>query len=165
MPGRNDATMEILFVCSGNILRSPFAEGCMRKVLEDIGHVNVTIASAGTLGLRGFQADAAARTLALERGFDIQGHRSRGITAQDLARADLVVVMEQAHKDRIAALDAAAAGRTRLIREYEKEGPTPQVPDLPDPIGKPREEIVAILELLERCVQNLAFRLKHGREV
>ena len=34
-----------------------------------------------------------------------------------------------------------------------------------DPIGKPREEMVAILDLVERCVQNLAFRLKHGREV
>ena len=157
--------MEILFVCSGNILRSPFAEGCLRKVLEDIGHANVMIASAGTLGIQGCLADPAARTLALERGFDIQTHRSRGITAQDLERADLIVVMEQAHKNRIEALDPAAAARTRLVREYERDGQGAKVPDLTDPIGKPREEIVVILDLLERCVQNLAFRLKHGREL
>jgi len=157
--------MEILFVCSGNILRSPFAEGSLRKVLGDIGHANVSIASAGTLGLNGYLADPAARTLALERGFDLQGHRSRGLTTEDLVRADLIVVMEQMHKDFVAALDVAAAARTRLVREYEKEGQGAKVPDLRDPIGKPRDEIVAILDLLERCVQNLAFRLKHGREV
>jgi protein-tyrosine-phosphatase len=157
--------MEILFICSGNILRSPFAEGCMRKVLEDIGHVSVTIASAGTLGIEGSLADAAARTHALDRGFDLQGHRSKGIAARDLARADLIVVMEQAHKDRIASLDPAAASRTRLIRTFERENATGPVPDLKDPIGRPRDEIVATLSLIEQCVQNLAFRLKHGREV
>lgn len=157
--------MEILFVCSGNILRSPFAEGSLRKVLEDIGVRNVEITSAGTLGIEGILADPAARTLALERGFDINTHRSHGLTAKDLARADVIVVMEQAHKDRISSMDAAAGARTRLVREYEKDDQGRKVPDLQDPIGRPREEIIAILDLLDRCVQNMAFRLKHGRGV
>jgi len=157
--------VEILFVCSGNILRSPFAEGCLRKILDDIGVRNVEIASAGTLGIQGILADPAARTLAVEHGFDIQGHRSRGLTSRDLARADLIVVMEQAHKARIEEMDQAAAARTRLVREYEKDAVGQKVPDLVDPIGKPREQIVASLTVLERCVQNLAFRLKHGRDV
>lgn len=157
--------MEILFVCSGNILRSPFAEGSLRKVLEDIGVRNVEIASAGTLGIEGSLADPAARTLALEHGFDINEHRSRGLTTKDLTRADVIVVMEQVHKDRIARMDPTAAARTRLVRTYEKEGQGGKIPDLPDPIGKSREEIVAILDLLDRCVQNMAFRLKHGRDV
>lgn len=158
--------MEILFVCSGNIMRSPFAEGCLRKVIADIGVHSVEIASAGTLGIEGRPADPAARTLALERGFDLQSHRSHGLTVRDLARADVIVVMEQAHKDHIEALDAAAAGRTRLVREYESDGAGHrQVADLDDPIGAPREAIVACMDVLERCVQNLAFRLKHGRSV
>lgn len=157
--------MEILFVCSGNILRSAFAEGCLRKVLADIGVRNVGIASAGTLGIGGSLADPAARTLALERGFDLNLHRSRGITARDLARADVIVVMEQAHKNRVETLDPAAGARTRLIREYEKEAPARKVPDLEDPVGRPRAEIIDILDLLERCVHNMAFRLKHGRDV
>jgi protein-tyrosine-phosphatase len=157
--------VEILFVCSGNILRSPFAEGSLRKVLEDIGVRNVAVASAGTLGIGGSFADPAARTLALERGFDLNHHRSRALTVKDLARADVIVVMEQAHRDRIEAMDAVAWARTRLVREYEKEGQGRRVLDLEDPIGRPRTEIIAILDLLERCVQNMAFRLKHGREV
>jgi protein-tyrosine-phosphatase len=157
--------VEILFVCSGNIMRSPFAEGCLRKILDDIGVQGVEVTSAGTLGIDGSPADAAARTLALDRGFDLQTHRSRGLTARDLARADLVVVMEEAHKARVESLDATAAARTKLVREFEREGSARKVPDLDDPIGAPREEIVRCLEILDRCVQNLAFRLKHGRSV
>src|SRR5882672_8016968 len=103
-------------------MRSPFAEGCLRKVLADIGVRGIEVSSAGTLGIEGSLADASARTIALDRGFDLQAHRSRGLTARDLARADLIVVMEEAHRTRVAELDAAAAGRTRLVREYEKDG-------------------------------------------
>ena len=89
----------------------------------------------------------------------------QGLTARNLARADLIVVMEKAHKARIEEMDAAAASRTRLVREFEKEAAGRKITDLDDPIGQPREAIVACLDVLERCVQNLAFRIKHGRSL
>src|SRR5262245_47425755 len=133
-------------------MRSPFAERCLRKILDEIGVRNVEVSSAGTLGIAGSPADAAACTIALERGFDLQPHRSRGLTDRQLARADLIVVMEKAHKLRVEEIDAAAAGRTRLVREYERDGSIPSVPDLEDPIGARREDIVRCFEILETCV-------------
>ena len=101
--------MEILFVCSGNIVRSPLAEGYLRKVFAEIGVEDVSVSSAGTLGIEGSPADAGAVALALERGFDIRRHRSRGIDPRELSRADLIVVrgllaLEQGSTERAADL-------------------------------------------------------------
>ena len=155
--------MEILLVCSGNILRSPLAEGYLRKVLDEIGVQDISLSSAGTLGIEGSPADAGAVKLALERGFDIQKHRSRGVTPRLLSRADLILVMEREHLEAIEEMDASTAARARMIREFETDEPRGDVEDLADPIGAGRKALVECFEILERCILNLAFRLKYRR--
>lgn len=86
----------VLFVCTGNICRSPMAEGVFRQLarqagLEDI----VTAASAGTHGYHiGEPADRRAVTAAARRGVDISDLRASQICAQDLEQADLVLAMD-----------------------------------------------------------------------
>ena len=153
--------MEVLFVCSGNIVRSPLAEGLLRKILADIAVKGVVVASRGTLGIEGQPADPEAVRLARERGFELRTHRSRGLTEPDVSRADMIVVMEQAHLRALREIDPAAPGRARLLREFDPEHSATSPPDLGDPFGAGREALRSCYAILERCVINLAFHLKY----
>lgn len=153
--------MEILVLCSGNIVRSPLAKGLLRKILDDIGVSDVVVASAGTLGIEGGAAHPEAVRLARERGFDLSRHRSRGVTAQGLQRADMIVVMEEAHARKVREIDPSAAGRTKLLTEFEAGREGASVYDVFDPIDGGREDFETCFRLIDRCIVNLAFELKY----
>ena len=156
--------MEILVVCSGNIIRSPLAAALLVKTLEEIGVKGIVVSSAGTLGIDGRSADPEAVRVARARGIDLRGHRSRPLTAREVARADLIVGMEEAHvRDR--RLDASAASRTAMLTEFDGSEKKSKGWDVIDPIGGPRDAFDTCFSVIERCVENLAFHLKyrHGR--
>lgn len=87
----------VLFVCLGNICRSPLAEGVFRSVLEASGRAaNVDIDSAGTNGYHTGEApDPRSIAVARRHGLDIAGQRCRQLTAEDFDRFDLVLGMDQ----------------------------------------------------------------------
>ena len=153
--------MEVLILCSGNIVRSPFAEGLLRKILGDIGVKDVLVSSAGTLGIEGQPADPESVRLARERGFDLRAHRSRGLQMRDVSRADLIVCMEASHARRVKQIDPSAASRVKLLTEFETESERAPSADVIDPIGGDREAFRSCFELIERCIVNLAFNLKY----
>jgi protein-tyrosine phosphatase len=108
---------EILVVCSGNICRSPIAEGLLRRALERrAGKDAPGVSSAGTIAVDGGLATAASIVAAGELGIDIGGHRARRLSAP-LAAADLIVCMAAEHRDAIAALAPSAADRTFTLKE------------------------------------------------
>ena len=80
----------ILIVCTGNICRSPMAEGLMAAALP--GH---QVSSAGTGALSGYPADVLARELMLEKGMSIDAHRARQLNLTLCQRADLILVMDR----------------------------------------------------------------------
>ena len=87
---------KILFVCMGNICRSPSAEGIMRTLLKDanIGHL-VDVASAGTHAYHvGEAPDPRALAVAKKRGFDMTGISSRQVTADDYIDYDYILAMD-----------------------------------------------------------------------
>lgn len=127
--------MRILFVCSGNICRSPFAEGLARQLTDRPGF---EFASAGTIALEGDPAARTGITVAAELGVDMGGHRATQLTAQVLATADLVYAMEQAHLDSVLALDPAA--RVELL--------SPDRAPMPDPYGGGRAEYLTSYSLI-----------------
>lgn len=94
-PGRRStgtpAPLRVLFVCTANIARSPYAERRARQALEGL---NVTVASAGIPGYPGRSMDEEMARLLQERGGDPTGHVSREVTDEVLARADLVLPFE-----------------------------------------------------------------------
>lgn len=91
------APVRVLFVCTANICRSPFAELYARSLAEQNGQ-DLEFASAGTWGLPRHPMDPPMVEQLAARGLDPGGFRSRQIAPEDIAWADLVLTMESAHR-------------------------------------------------------------------
>ncbi len=121
-------TRHLLFVCSGNITRSPMAAALAE--LEALRRAfDVDVASAGTLGIEGQPAHPRMVAIARSRGLDLTRHRSRGLTADALAWADRVAVMEPEHASIASELAPECAGKLVQLAMLVGE------PQITDPTG------------------------------
>jgi protein-tyrosine phosphatase len=129
MPG------SILVVCTGNICRSPIAEGMLRAMLEErLGEAAPLVASAGTAGWDGRPATEEAVAAAADLGVDIAGHRARELGAEHIRAADLVIGMTEEHAEVVLALEPTAAERTFTLKELVRlleAVPAPEVGPTP----------------------------------
>jgi len=105
----------VLFVCMGNICRSPASEGVMQSLVNERGlSEQIDIDSAGTIGYHtGNRADARMRAAAEQRGIALES-RARQVTREDLTEFDLVVAMDRANYDDLLALGPSDDERTRV---------------------------------------------------
>jgi protein-tyrosine phosphatase len=108
----------ILTVCSGNICRSPLAEQLLRAGLSQ--WPEVTVASAGTIGMTGEAMPEQAAALSRQFGGDPSTHVARKLTAQHLSEANLVFAMSREHRRAIAELAPRAIRYTFTIREFAR---------------------------------------------
>ena len=134
--------MRILFVCMGNICRSPTAEGVMRALLREQGlDGRIELDSAGTGNWHaGDPPDERAVAAARERGIDLDG-AARQVTAADFDHFDLIVAMDRDNERALLALapDKAARAKVRLLREFDPASLAAGDLDVPDPYyGGPR---------------------------
>jgi len=105
----------VLVVCTGNVCRSPIAEGFLRTAFEErMGSDAPEVASAGTMGWTGSGADPGSIQAAAERGIDISGHRAREVSDEDVAGSMLIVAMATEHAR---AFDRDARSRTFTLKE------------------------------------------------
>lgn len=121
----------VLFVCLGNICRSPLAEGVFRSVLEGERKLQgVLIDSAGTNGYHtGETPDDRSILVARQHGIDISGQRCRQLQAEDFHRFDLILGMDRANVAAIQArCPASATAETGLFGEIAL-GDASQIPD------------------------------------
>ena len=108
----------ILVVCTGNICRSPIAEGLLRDALvARFGPRAPNVASAGTQGWEGSEARAESVQAAAERGVDISGHVAREITGTMVQDATLVITMAREHRDAIGRFSPDTAHKTFTLKE------------------------------------------------
>lgn len=112
------AEFKILTVCSGNICRSPLAEQLLRVGLAK--WPEVTLASAGTIGLTGQPMPPQAAALSRQFGGDPAAHVARELVSGDLMGADLVFAMSREHRRAIAELEPRAIRYTFTIREFSR---------------------------------------------
>jgi protein-tyrosine phosphatase len=88
----------VLFVCLGNICRSPTAEGLRKLAAQEAPRLDLEIDSAGTAGYHvGAAPDPRSQRAALRRGIDISGLRARQVSRDDFARYDLILAMDRSN--------------------------------------------------------------------
>jgi len=119
----------ILFVCTGNICRSPMAEGLWRTMLP-----GVSVASAGVSAVAGSPASAHAVAAVRAAGGDLDGFHSQPLTAALVEKADYIFTMTHGHLDIILTFFPEAADKTFLLTEF-LSGPEKRS-DIADPIGQ-----------------------------
>ena len=112
----------ILFVCTGNLCRSPMAEGILKARFRSEGKQTLyQVHSAGAWTQNGQRASALAIQAMVELGLDITSHRSRRLTAEDVANANLVIVMTGNHKEALLAEFPEAKQKILLLSELAGE--------------------------------------------
>lgn len=130
----------ILVVCTGNVCRSPIAEGSLRVALRArLGSSAPDVASAGTAGWEGWVADPGSVEAAAELGIDLSGHRARGLDPREVSAAALTVTMSRSQRAQVAGLVPEAAARTFTLKEFVRllEALPPDEGDGDDPARLP----------------------------
>jgi len=95
--------LRLIFVCTGNICRSPMAEGLMRHRLAAEGQDASGITSMGTHGVVDAPASLPAQQVCQQHGVDISGHRARSLVGEEIQEADMILCMEPMHKQMVGA--------------------------------------------------------------
>jgi protein-tyrosine-phosphatase len=109
----------VLFVCTGNICRSPIAEYLLRKELSQLNISGIEIKSAGLLELGSRPADQKMIALCKEHDVDLTSHISRQVTLQMITNADLVFVMETGHHDALIKLKPEDGDKVLLLSIFD----------------------------------------------
>jgi len=158
------AKHRLLFVCLGNICRSPMAEGVFRHVADGEGVAHLfEIDSAGMGDWHAGQVpDARAQGAALNRGIDISGQSARKVELEDFDAFDLVLAMDASNLAELTELAPHAA--RHKIRRFLDFAPHMGVEDVPDPYFGGAEGFDHALDLIEAAARGLlADRLKQSK--
>jgi protein-tyrosine phosphatase len=135
----------ILFVCVGNICRSPSAEIMLRHAVGDRG---IQVSSAGLGALVDHRIDPTAQQLLVEHGLDGTTHRGRQISEAILGAADLVLTMERKHVRRITEIAPQASGKTFLLGKWQSDL------EIPDPYRQSRPAFEHVYGLMDEGVRS-----------
>ncbi len=156
--------MKILFVCLGNICRSPAGEGVFTKKIREAGlEDNFEVDSAGTAGYHiGETADKRMIKHCRERGYDISPHRARQLSKTDLKEYDLILAMDRSNYRNILSLDRSGefTGKVRMMTDFVL---SEKVTEVPDPYYDGPEAFHYVIDLLEEGSDNLLKEILEGK--
>ncbi|MCK4469782.1 MAG: low molecular weight protein arginine phosphatase [Desulfobacterales bacterium] len=144
----------ILFVCTGNICRSPFAEGLLKKLMQKKGLDDIVIDSAGLLALPGNSASGLAQKVAAEYDVDLSGHIAKSVKEDIIAGSDLILVMENSHAKDLLDAFPEAEDKVFLIRRFARFGSRDR--GVADPYGLNYEAYRFCFLDIQDCVSGLA---------
>ena len=142
-----------LFICLGNINRSPFAAAAFEREMASKGCNTLRVRSAGFIG-PGRPVSEAAQRLGAERGLDLTGHVSRLIDPAEVCETDLVVVMDVKQRRRVARETGRRKRDIVVLGDLDPAHIVRRV--VQDPYGHPREVFERVFDRIDRCVDVLA---------
>jgi protein-tyrosine phosphatase len=145
----------ILFVCHGNICRSPYAAAVFAQRLPAALRSHIKVASAGFIG-PGRPVPSEARTVAARHGVDLSSHRSQLVTAPGLDTYELVVVMAP---DQVKGLATAYPATTRIIVLGDLDPEPISKRAIIDPFGHPEEIFDESYARIDRCLDALILQM------
>ena len=153
---------KILFVCLGNICRSPAAQGIMQSLIDSEGLQNeFELDSAGLYGGHaGDLPDSRMRVHASKRGYHLT-HRSRQVKASDFENFDLIVAMDDSNYSRLKSLAPTLEDEKKVVRMIDYVKGFPQYHSVPDPYYEGAEGFEIVLDLLEDGCRNMLEELKN----
>ncbi len=152
--------MKVLFVCMGNICRSPTAEAVLRKMVESSDLAGkVDIDSAGTHGYHeGAPPDPRSIAHAAKRGYDLTPLRARAVSPSDFERFDYVIAMDEQNRRHLQAMcPTRLQNKIELLLDYGGEADEFEVPD---PYSGVPKDFEAVLDLIEAGCEGLCEHLQ-----
>ncbi len=150
--------VKVLFVCMGNICRSPTAEGVFRYKVEQANlQDHISIDSAGTHAYHvGNPPDVRAQDAALRRNIDLSSQRARRVSADDFSIFDYVIAMDDSNKrDLLAICPAGFEDRVHLFLDFAECNET----EVPDPYYGQGRGFEIVLNLVEEAADGLLARI------
>lgn len=153
--------VRVLFVCMGNICRSPMAEGVFRRMLESAGLSDkVYVDSAGTHSYHiGAPPDSRSQATARRRGVELRGLRARQVVVNDFVEFEHVLAMDRDNLEHLLALcpDAALRTRVQLFMDFAPDLPEREVPD---PYYGGAGGFERVMDLVEEAAQGLLVHIR-----
>ncbi|MFC1511945.1 low molecular weight protein arginine phosphatase [Candidatus Latescibacterota bacterium] len=151
----------VVFVCTGNICRSPMAEGILKEMLTDEAERSgalppLQVMSAGTHAMDGFNPSEYAVMVAAEEGIDISNYISRFLTGDVVDRADLILTMERDHTEMITHVWPNASAVYDLTAFASTPGKMPVTTDIHDPIGCGKTIYRNVFSEIKREIERVA---------
>lgn len=149
---------KVVFVCWGNICRSPMAERVAERYLREHG-IEAHLTSAATSREEiGAPIDPRAVQSLTGAGYRTDGHAAHQITAEEIAQADLVVAMEQIHVDKMRRMTGADNANVVLLTDYDPESEPGA--GVPDPWYGDQDGFQSTLATIERAMPGLAEAIR-----
>jgi len=154
--------VRVLFVCAGNICRSPTAEAVFRALAGELAPaLSVEIDSAGTHGLHAGEApDPRAQAVARARGVDMSQLRARRLVVEDFEHFDWILLMDR--QNHAAALAMAPPQHRRRLRLFMEFAPQLRQREIPDPYYGEQADFELVFTLAEHAARGLLRELVRG---
>lgn len=147
-----DRPFVINVVCTGNSCRSPIAEALLKKAVEQQVDDAVQIISSGVSAVDGMPASEGARQMCAKREVSLGGFHSSLLTADMANEADLLLVMEQYHREFIEEMFPQDADKVRLLGQFlYPDGPM----EIPDPVGGDETLFDSVTKMIEISIHNI----------
>ena len=147
----------LVFICHGNIMRSPMSEALFKQFAADCGQRGISIISAGVNAVPGRSVDPRTLKVAQEFGIVLDNHRAQLLTPSMVEQADIIFAMDYENEALVRARYPQSAHKVFMLSAYADES-YHQV-EIPDPYWGDEAEVRQCYRIIEGCIHNLAMSL------